>query len=85
VVGERVAEAVEQSPLGVYHDWECQGITQPELFRFFRRLRDINCDDLETAASVLVPKVLDMRSLRIALASPGSEEIEQKHLAGILR
>jgi hypothetical protein len=83
-VSGREEEVVEQSPLGVCYDWECQGMAEPELDSSFRRLFDIDCHDLKTAASVLVPKLLDMRSLRIARASPGSEEIEQKHLAGIL-
>jgi hypothetical protein len=84
VVSKREEEVVEQSPLGICHDWECQGMAEPELDSCFRRLFDIDCHDLKTAASVLVPKFLDMRSLRIALTSPGSEEIEQNHLAGIL-
>jgi hypothetical protein len=84
VVSEREEEVVEQSPLGICYDWECQGMAQPELDSSFRRLFDIDCHDLKTAASVLVPKLLNIRSLRIARATPGSEEIEQKHLAGIL-
>ena len=83
-VSGREEEVVEQSPLGVCYDRECQGMAEPELDSSFRRLFDIDCHDLKTAASVLVPKLLNMRSLRIARASPGSEEIEQKHLAGIL-
>jgi len=59
-------------------------MADPELDSPFRGLFDIDGHDLKTAASVLAPKLLDMRSLRIALASPGREEIEQKHLAGIL-
>ena len=78
-------EVVEQSPLRICYDWECQGMAEPELDSSFRRLFDIDCHNLKTAASVLVPKLLDMRSLRIALPSPGSEEIEQNHLAGTLR
>jgi len=77
-------EVVEQSPFGICYDWECQGMAELELGGSFRRLFDIHCHDLKAAASVLVPKLLDMRSLRIALASPGSEEVEQKHLAGIV-
>jgi len=59
-------------------------MAKAELDSSFRRLFDIDSHDLETAASVLVPELLDMRSLRIALGSPGSEELEQNHLAGIL-
>ena len=51
----------------------------------FRRLYDIDRHNLKTAVSVLVPKLLDMRSLRIALASPGSEKLKQNHLAAIIR
>ena len=75
---------VEQSPLGICYDWECQGMAEPKLDSFFRRLFDIDCHDLKTSASVLVPKLFDMRNLRIARASPGGEEIEQDHFAGII-
>jgi len=59
-------------------------MAEPKLDSFFRRLFDIDCHDLKTAASVLVPKLFDMRNLRIARASPGGEEIEQDHFAGII-
>ena len=75
---------VEQSPVGICYDWECQGMAALEVDSSFRRLYDIDRHNLKTAVSVLVPKLLDMRSLRIALASPGSEEIEQEHLPGII-
>ena len=52
----------------------------PKLDGLFRGLLHVDCHYLETAASVSVPEVFEMRSLRIALASPGSEEIEQDHL-----
>ena len=59
-------------------------MTDPEIDSPVRRLFHIDCHDLKTAASVLVPKLFDMRSLRIARASPGSEEVEQDHFAGII-
>jgi hypothetical protein len=56
----------------------------PKLAGLVRWFLDINCDQLEPPASVLVPEVFKMRSLRIALPSPGSEEVEQNYFANVL-
>jgi hypothetical protein len=59
-------------------------MTAPKLADLVRWFLDINCYQLEPAASVLVPEVFKMRSLRIALPSPGSEEVEENYFADVL-
>ncbi|SPE39187.1 hypothetical protein SBA3_310002 [Candidatus Sulfopaludibacter sp. SbA3] len=82
VVG-REKEVVEQS-LWIGYDRKRQCMTIPKREGRFRGLLDIDRHYLQAAASVPFPDVLEMRSLRIALASPRSEEIEQDHFTSEL-
>ncbi len=59
-------------------------MTALEFNGLLRTLRYVNRYHLETAVPVLLPEILEMRSLRITLGSPGGEEVKEDYFAGEL-